>query len=392
MKRLGILYRFIALAAIILLSINSLKAQCDIQADKPMPICSDSIVHLSVNISPTYRFVWLHNNDTLFDGQYNNIPVTVTENNSDYLLDVYNLDGSLYCHGETTVTMHPRFNIDFEIKALTCTGTNKGEIEAIASGGGCTSFTYQWDTPYSQYYNPPQLAKNLYPYTDYTVKVTSDLGCAQSATTRLKAYMNPNISMSSDPADTVYLDNPYVTWSFTNNDTVYKDEAGQPHDTLIEITNFYWEFDGYTETFTEENPRIIYHELEEASNGDTQETRLVVTSEMGCDSTYRARINVLPVQLKIPNIFTPNGDGQNDYFQIGYKDGTPINDLNVYFLSTKLVVFNRWGRTVYESKNYKNDWDGGKLPDGTYFYVLECKGYTRNYRYQGSVMIWNSGR
>ena len=38
------------------------------------------------------------------------------------------------------------------------------------------------------------------------------------------------------------------------------------------------------------------------------------------------------------------------------------------------------------------DWDGDNLPDGTYFYVLECVGKYRNDRYQGAVMIWDSGR
>ena len=119
-----------------------------------------------------------------------------------------------------------------------------------------------------------------------------------------------------------------------------------------------------------------------------------VTNGYGCDTTYTdTHLLILPVKLKIPNIFTPNGDGINDYFEIGYgEEGKPINDLNVYFLSNKLTIFNRWGRIVYESNDYKNDWDGGKLPDGTYFYVLECKGKTQNYRYKGSVMIWNSGR
>ena len=119
---------------------------------------------------------------------------------------------------------------------------------------------------------------------------------------------------------------------------------------------------------------------------------------------------VLPVKLKIPNIFTPNGDGINDYFIIdndptnGTGEGDDNNEtdrgfeydtykaLSDYYIRTELTIFNRWGRIVYKSTDYKNDWDGCKLPDGTYFYVLECVGRQNNHRYQGSVTIFASGR
>lgn len=41
-----------------------------------------------------------------------------------------------------------------------------------------------------------------------------------------------------------------------------------------------------------------------------------------------------------------------------------------YFPGSRLLIFNRWGETVYESKDYKNNWDGQGQPVGTYFYVF----------------------
>ena len=134
----------------------------------------------------------------------------------------------------------------------------------------------------------------------------------------------------------------------------------------------------------------------------------VKSAEYGCDTTFSSNIIVLPVKLKIPNIFTPNGDGINDYFIIdndptgeageeneektrGYEFES-YNPLKDYYVRSELTIFNRWGRIVYESADYNNDWDGGNLPDGTYFYVLECVGEYDNHRYQGSVAIWGSGR
>lgn len=384
-------YKTVLLTLAILFSFNEINAQCEILLEDgvTMPVCYQDMVNLRVELPNTYRFVWMHNLDTIADGQFNNVNVEVTENNSLYKLDVYNLNGSPYCTGsEKNITMRPKFNIDFEQLKLTCSNKNqpngrKGEVKATASGGDASTFEYQWNSPINPYYlEDKQIAVGLSAYTDYTITVTSEFGCAQTDTVRLKAYPNPNIEILSTPKDTVYRDNPYVTWRFNNNDTVF-----DGHDTIFEVSNFYWEFEGYESTYTSATPTVSFTEE------GAKYANLTVENEQGCDTTFTSSINVLPVKLKIPNIFTPNNDGYNDYFEIGYgDDGRPINDLNTYFLSHRLVIFNRWGRTVYESTNYQNDWDGGKLPDGTYFYVLECKGKTDNYRYQGSVMIWNSGR
>jgi len=75
--------------------------------------------------------------------------------------------------------------------------------------------------------------------------------------------------------------------------------------------------------------------------------------------------------ILVNQIFTPNGDGQNDTFQI---DGIE------FYPSSKLTIFNRWGNVVYQKSGYLNDWEGNSnkssiggsaLSVGTYFYVLD---------------------
>lgn len=82
----------------------------------------------------------------------------------------------------------------------------------------------------------------------------------------------------------------------------------------------------------------------------------------------------------IPNAFSPNGDGLNDYFKIIIPDKYQDNS------ESKLMVFNRWGTLVYRSSGLRygeddNWWDGTsstsnmvtlgeKLPSGTYYYVF----------------------
>ncbi len=76
--------------------------------------------------------------------------------------------------------------------------------------------------------------------------------------------------------------------------------------------------------------------------------------------------------LYVPNIFTPNGDGSNDSFEIR---NLPAN--------AKLVVTNRWGKQVFSSNNYQNDWNGNDAIDGVYFYQLQVDGE----KYTGWVEI-----
>ena len=73
-------------------------------------------------------------------------------------------------------------------------------------------------------------------------------------------------------------------------------------------------------------------------------------------------LDVDPCDLFIPEGFSPNGDGTNDLFEI---ENVPAG------LTYSIEIFNIWGDKVYQSDNYKNDWDGGNLPTGTYYYVVK---------------------
>jgi len=83
-------------------------------------------------------------------------------------------------------------------------------------------------------------------------------------------------------------------------------------------------------------------------------------------SVFREAIIIEPVGgcgLFVPNIFTPNGDNSNETFFIR---NLPAN--------AKLVITNRWGKQVFSSTNYQNNWTGDDVTDGTYFYRLVIEG------------------
>ncbi len=71
-----------------------------------------------------------------------------------------------------------------------------------------------------------------------------------------------------------------------------------------------------------------------------------------------------------PNVITPNSDQANDRFIIGTK-----------YNPHRLVIVNRWGEIVYQSEDYKGEWDAALLPEGVYYYLLTdtdgqtCKGW-----------------
>lgn len=98
------------------------------------------------------------------------------------------------------------------------------------------------------------------------------------------------------------------------------------------------------------------------------ELQYVLCGRMFCDTTH-VYFELSCAEIQVFNGFSPNGDGVNDYFV--------INGLE-RFSTHHLLVYNRWGNLVYESKGYLNDWEGtwnGKaLPTGTYYYILEFDG------------------
>jgi len=80
----------------------------------------------------------------------------------------------------------------------------------------------------------------------------------------------------------------------------------------------------------------------------------------------------------IPNVITPNGDGINDSFEIVYTKGNAIWDIEIY---------NRFGKKIYDCRNYKNDWKGDKYPSGLYYYVVYER--TEKKTYKGWLQIFN---
>jgi gliding motility-associated-like protein len=95
---------------------------------------------------------------------------------------------------------------------------------------------------------------------------------------------------------------------------------------------------------------------------------LKISNNSGCiDSVIKQAFVVDKPTLFIPNCFTPNGDGKNDYFFVA---GTSITDFTLY-------LYDRWGELVYTSQSMNDKWSGhykGRIiPEGIYNYVIFYK-------------------
>jgi gliding motility-associated-like protein len=103
---------------------------------------------------------------------------------------------------------------------------------------------------------------------------------------------------------------------------------------------------------------------------------VMITDSKGCSAENKVNVTVEPANdIVVTDLFTPNGDGVNETWVIGFLD-----NVGPYTLQ----VFTRGGLEVLNSQNYANDWDGThqnsgkKLPEGTYYYIIrtDVKEYT----------------
>jgi gliding motility-associated-like protein len=101
-------------------------------------------------------------------------------------------------------------------------------------------------------------------------------------------------------------------------------------------------------------------------------TYQLVVSNGDCVSTDEVQVISDCSGIRVPNVFTPNNDGENDAFEIVVTGEVDF----------ELFIFNRHGQLVFESKDPANQWrgefNGNPVPEGTYYYVLRAEDLTGN--------------
>lgn len=235
-------------------------------------------------------------------------------------------------------------------------GTNNGAVYVLMTGNfNGNQPLYTWNGPGAT--NPNQINASVWQNLSpgwYYIDVESN-GCHRKDSVLVSPLNPPVASVSANPVSGY---GP-LSVTFTNGST--------------NATNYQWNFgNGNSITSTDlSSQNQVY---------DSVGTYLVtlIASNGNCSDTATVSVTVIPpvippvvvpVDLKTPNIFTPNGDHVNDFFTFEL--------LNIK--SLEVTIVNRWGNPVYSSTAVPFSWDGkdasGNLMDeGVYFYKYTAKG------------------
>jgi gliding motility-associated-like protein len=238
-------------------------------------------------------------------------------------------------------------------------------LDGTASIG--KNLVYQWTTTTGKIESGANTGNPVISsFGEYFLEVTDDYGCSSSDT--VNVFRLEQAPLANDDYDTTSYRTQTII-PVLANDT---DPQNSLNPASLKITSVpfngtaYVDYDNYT---------IHYRPNEGFSGNDMFEYEVCNTANL-CD---KAKVYVLVTgyQFRIPNAFTPNGDGINDFFEIIGIELYPGNTI---------TIVNRWGNKVYEAQNYGIDtypvfWDGyantgstflgNELPTGTYYYILD---------------------
>ncbi|PID94411.1 MAG: hypothetical protein CSA95_03055 [Bacteroidetes bacterium] len=285
-------------------------------------------------------------------------------------------DGVNRCKDSVYVDVFPEIHISMEQVGKGCPGSSMGALHGMVTGGipfedtlpgqPRSPYTYSWSPIV---FNYDSIALRLQE-GDYTLTVVDSVGCRVEATGTVETYEAPGVEAEADP-EIIYTQNPKIKF------TAESDEA----------LTYYWDF-GDTTSSVEQNPEHIYKKL--AANVTAYEAWVFVEDINGCVDSTAVSLPVQEAQVEIPNVFTPNGDGVNDFFEarITNDESRTLTDI---YKSSVMVVYNLHGQKVYVNNEFSGQpgtsWDGGNHDDGTYFYILRCKGYFKEDLFQGAIHL-----
>lgn len=236
-----------------------------------------------------------------------------------------------FCNSQitTTINISPKPTLSITGNTLIC--STQSNILTVA---GASSYT--WNTGATT----PTINVSISTTTSYNV-VGEIATCTDTASIIITVE---NLS-ASFLADTTVGSAPLVV-SFTNQ------SSG---------ANSYNWFFGNGNTSSSTNPSQTF------DVPGTYSVKLIAYSSACVDTAYiTVLVNEKP-WLEIPNVFTPNDDGSNDFFKI--KSGG-IKEMSLF-------IFNRWGKKMFDIKGVNPIWDGlnelgSPVSDGTYFYILQA--------------------
>ena len=241
--------------------------------------------------------------------------------------------------GQTQVQIYALPIVNAGTDAQLCLGDS---IQLVGSG----AISYSWDNgAMNQSYILPDIGINT-----YTITGTDIHGCTSSDQVTISTYSLPNASFT---ASDYVLSSIDPTVDFTN--------------TSSNAISYSWDFGDELGISTEVSPS---YEFDNETFG-TLPITLIATSPDGCLDTSIVFILINEENICfVPNAFTPNGDEFNNEF-------APIITSGYDYYNYNLLIFNRWGEVIFESKDTEQGWDGSYngtlVQSGTYTWKISLK-------------------
>ena len=218
----------------------------------------------------------------------------------------------------------------------------KEEVQLFASGG----VSYQWTPPenLSDTHMSDPILSQLQTSAEYNVEITTPNGCKKNESVL--------VTVAEVSIDELNIEGIDLSCAGTKSIQLSAEISGADY-TI-------WHM-GDGNSF--ENTSSLNYTYK----GSGYYTVQVTASNDVCTATKEQRIN--SSSFFVPNVITPNGDGINDHLEIESLTSVSLN------------IYDRHGNLVHKAATYQNDWNGGELPAGVYYYGIKiaqqhfCKGW-----------------
>ncbi len=298
------------------------KLKPNLAASGPLEICQGNMVKLNADIGSLYNYQWFRDGIKLPTEVFSRITITKS---GDYKVIITPKDcPKPQADTSAKVTVNPKPIVGLPKDTTFC--KNPMQLNANNISGA----VYQWSSG--------ETLPSISPTTSGTYKLNVKAGgCEVDSSVNVKVSSSPVLTLSSKIEACFDVNTPYILSAGNDLSLNYRWLPNMETANVITISN--------------EGNYIV-----KASNSDGCQTEKSVLMIQRCVSKILA-----------PNIFTPNGDSDNDVFWISAEDVTDY----------QLKIYNRWGEMVFMAATETAVWDGTfnnqKAPEGTYSWQLSYK-------------------
>jgi gliding motility-associated-like protein len=288
-------------------------------------------------------YEWYNADMTQLLGNSRNVEIyPAPPDNTQFVLKVYPYVG-LGCEDVLTTVVN-KIDNGYRLKVVDtirgCPETGVDLTPAYVTAGSTPGFTLSYFTDASKRQHLRDSTKVYLP-GNYYIQGTSPDGCSNT----LSVY--------------VKLIPPAIT---ANNPEAVRYPA------TIDLTKTFAKQPNYNYSYYSDASATI--PLTDSTTINTSGKYFIKVKNMyGCELITVVDVSVLPplpYVVTAPNVFTPNGDGVNDYFTMYIEGFVQFNNLD---------IFNRYGQLIYNAKSQTAPWDGNfnghPLPAGTYYWLFD---------------------